>query len=163
MRTSLALRTLAATFIAAAALTVPAAVPAAAATTAAPAAAPQWENGPVWGTVVSGGSLNLRAEPGTWSSVVGRMSHGASDRIQCGVYGQNINGNSSWFWMSGERGWASGAYISTSQGVPDCGNWRPSSNSSWNQHRDDHHRHDHNNPCRNDDPCDSCRQQWRHR
>ncbi|MER7175332.1 SH3 domain-containing protein [Streptomyces mesophilus] len=160
MRTSPALRTLAVAVLTAAALTVPAVGPANAATpsTGTVTAAPQWENGPIWGTVVSGGSLNLRAEPNTWSAVVGRLAHGASDRIQCAVYGQNVNGNSSWFWLTGERAWASGAYISTSRGVPDCGNWRPSANNSGNQH----HRHDHNNPCRQDDPCNACRQEWRH-
>ncbi|NGO80708.1 SH3 domain-containing protein [Streptomyces sp. YC504] len=161
MHTSPALRTLAVTMLAAAALTVPAVGPANAATpaTGAVTAAPQWENGPIWGTVVSGGSLNLRAEPNTWSAVVGRLAHGASDRIQCAVYGQNVNGNASWFWLTGERAWASGAYISTSRGVPDCGNWRPSANNSGNQQ---HHRHDHSNPCRQDDPCNACRQEWRH-
>ncbi|MBC9714382.1 SH3 domain-containing protein [Streptomyces sp. TRM66268-LWL] len=161
MRTSPALRTLAVSVLAAAALTVPAAGPANAAAPAAVTAAPQWENGPIWGTVVSG-SLNLRAEPNTWSAVVGKLGRGASDRIQCGVYGQNVNGNSSWFWLTGERAWASGAYMSTSRGVPDCGNWRPSSNNSgnWNSHHQNH-RHDHNNPCRHDDWCDACRHEWR--
>ncbi|MFI6941413.1 SH3 domain-containing protein [Streptomyces sp. NPDC050418] len=159
MRTSPVLRTLSAAVLAAGALTVSAAGPSAAAAPAAATVAPAWEDGPIWGTVVSG-SLNLRAEPNTWSKVVGKMSHGASDRIKCGVYGEKINGNASWFWLTGERAWASGAYMSTSRGVPDCGEWRPSGNDSWNQHRDNH-RHDHNNPCRNDDWCDACREQWR--
>ncbi|WP_415947416.1 SH3 domain-containing protein [Streptomyces sp. KLOTTS4A1] len=160
MRTSPVLRTLAASCVAAAALTVSAAGPSQAAsvpaTTSAagapPGAVPLWENGPIWGTAVAG-TLNLRAEPHTWSAVVGQLSYGERERIKCAVYGENINGNASWFWLTESRGWASGAYLSTSRGVPDCGDWRPSGGG---HHRDDH-RHGHDNPCRVNDECDACR------
>lgn len=75
----------------------------------------------VWGTVVSRGDLNLRADPSTSSSVVYRMAPGSQDRIECAAGGSWVNGTSTWYWFTGAHGWASAAYVDTGgRSVPSC-------------------------------------------
>ncbi|MFD5078809.1 SH3 domain-containing protein [Streptomyces sp. NPDC058371] len=120
MRTTPALRTCAAALFTSGVLTV-----AMAGTSA--AAAPSHPTGrdgsgsPIWGTIVSSGELNLRQMPTTNSAVVGSVSPGSQDRVECAVRGQNVFGNPYWYWLTGARAWASAAFVDTgSQGVPSC-------------------------------------------
>ncbi|MFJ6085653.1 SH3 domain-containing protein [Streptomyces sp. NPDC092369] len=143
MRTTPALRTLAAVLLTGGTL-----VAAAAGTTAAAAAPPTYADGhgggggsggPIWGTIVSRSALNVRSGPTVNSSVVDRLSPGSQDRVECMVQGQSVNGNPYWYWLVGAQGWASAAFVDTDgQWVPTCadpcpqwrdGNW---SNANWN-------------------------------
>ncbi|AZS86076.1 SH3 domain-containing protein [Streptomyces griseoviridis] len=69
--------------------------------------------GPVWGTVVSRAGGEVRTGPSVHSRVVDRLSPGSEDRIQCTSRGQSLNGNSSWYWMVGARGWVNAGSIDT--------------------------------------------------
>lgn len=137
MRTSPALRTLAAAL-----LTCGTFVAAAAGTTAAAATPPTHADGhgsPIWGTVVSRTPLNVREAPTTKSPVVDRLSPGTQDRVKCMVRGQTVNGNPDWYWLVGAQGWASAAFVDTGgRSVPTCadpcphwknGGWH---NPDWN-------------------------------
>jgi hypothetical protein len=145
MRTTPALRTLAAALLTGGTLAV-----AAAGTTAA-AAPPTYAEGhgggggggsPIWGTIVSRTDLNVRQSPTTRSPAVDTLSPGSQDRVQCVVRGQSVNGNSDWYWLVGAQGWASAAFVDTGgQWVPSCSDpcpgWKDggnnnSGNSNWN-------------------------------
>ena len=121
MRTTPALRTLAAVLLTGGALaTVAAATPASAATVPSYASG---DNGgrPVYGTVTSATDLNVRAAPTTHSTVVDRLAPGTRDRVQCAVTGQSVNGTATWYWLPGSKGWASAAFVDTGRRqVPDC-------------------------------------------
>ncbi|MBO1333581.1 SH3 domain-containing protein [Streptomyces sp. VRA16 Mangrove soil] len=89
-------------------------------TAAAPASADSGGGDPIWGTVVSSAALNVRSGPSTSSSVVYRLAPGSQDRIECATNGTSVNGNSTWYWFIGARGWASASYVSISANVPSC-------------------------------------------
>jgi len=145
MRTTLALRTLAAALLAGGTLVAAAAGTTAAAAT--PTTVPAHVDGrggggsgsPIWGTIVSRTRLNVRAGPTVDSAVVTRLSPGSQDRVQCMVQGQSVNGNPYWYWLVGAQGWASAEFVDTGgRSVPTCadpcpqwrdGNW---SNANWN-------------------------------
>ncbi|MFI9170717.1 SH3 domain-containing protein [Streptomyces lincolnensis] len=100
---------------------------------------------PIWGTIVSGTALNVRAAPTTHSAVVDRLSPGSQDRVECMVRGQSVNGNPHWYWFVGARGWVSAAFVDTGgRWVPTCadpcpqwknGDWHNADRSdpSWNE------------------------------
>lgn len=149
MRTTPALRTLAAALCTGGVLTV-----VAAGTSAAAAPPTQTITGggghhghhePIWGTVVSRGELNLREQPTTNSAVVGSLPSGSQDRVRCAVLGQSVFGNPYWFWLVGAQAWASAAFVDTGdQGVPSCDpcpGWKDDSwkNNSWNDGNDGSH------------------------
>jgi hypothetical protein len=131
MRTTPALRTLAAVLLTGGTLAVTAAG------TSAAAAPPTYAEGrggsQIWGTVVSGTALNVRSAPTTRSSVVDRLAPGSQDRIQCMVRGQSVNGNPYWYWLVGAQGWASAAFVDTGgRWVPTCADPCPEwKNGSW--------------------------------
>lgn len=101
-------------------------------TAAAPASANSGDV--VWGTVVSPSDLNLRSGPSTSSSVVYRLAPGSQDRIECATDGSSVHGTTTWYWLTGARGWASAAYVDTGgRAVPSCTSGAPS----------DGPRHDH--------------------
>jgi hypothetical protein len=145
MRTTPALRTLAAALLTGGTLAV-----AAAGTTAAAAPTTYAEGhgggggggSPIWGTIVSRTDLNVRQSPTTRSPAVGSLSPGSQDRVQCAVRGQSVNGNPDWYWLVGAQAWASAAFVDTGgQWVPSCSDpcpgWKDggnnnSGNSSWN-------------------------------
>ncbi|MFF5306055.1 SH3 domain-containing protein [Streptomyces sp. NPDC013161] len=145
MRTTPALRTLAAALLTGGTLAV-----AAAGTTAAAAPTTYAEGhgggggggSPIWGTIVSRTELNVRESPTTHSPVVAALSPGSQDRVQCVVRGQSVNGNPDWYWLVGAQAWASAAFVDTGgQGVPSCSDpcpgWRDGGNgnsgdSNWN-------------------------------
>ena len=139
MRTTPALRTLAAALFTGGVLTVVAAGTSAAAT----APTHTLTNGgggsdsPIWGTIVSRGEMNVRQQPTTNSPVVDALSPGSQDRVQCVVRGQSVFGNSDWYWLVGAQGWASAAFVDTGrQWVPSCSDpcpgWKDRSNNDWN-------------------------------
>ncbi|GAA3990438.1 SH3 domain-containing protein [Streptomyces sp. NBC_01352] len=124
MRTTPALRTLAAVLLTGGTFAV-----AAAGTSAAAATPPTYADGqgsggsggPIWGTVVSGTALNVRAAPTSHSPVVDRLAPGSQDRVECKVRGQSVNGNPYWYWFVGAEGWASAAFVDTGgHRVPTC-------------------------------------------
>ena len=145
MRTTPALRTLAAALLAGGALAVTTAG------TSAAAASPTYAEGqghghsrPVLGTVVSRTDLQLRQAPTTHSPVAGTLAPGSQDRVKCMVRGQSVNGNPNWYWLVGARAWASAAFVDTGGArVPACAdpcpqwkdghwtNWEFSFSSSW--------------------------------
>ena len=142
MRTIPALRTLAAALLTGGTLAV-----AAVGTSAAAATPPTYADGhggggsggPIWGTIVSGTALNVRAAPTTHSAVVDRLSPGSQDRVQCMVMGQSVNGNPYWYWLVGAQGWVSAAFVDTGGAwVPTCSDpcpqWKNGSwdNADWN-------------------------------
>ncbi|WP_043675720.1 hypothetical protein [Streptomyces xylophagus] len=145
MRTTPALRTLAAALLTGGTLAV-----AAAGTTAmaAPTTYAEGHGGgggggsPIWGTIVSRTDLNVRQSPTTHSPAVDTLSPGSQDRVQCVVRGQSVNGNPDWYWLVGAQGWASAAFVDTGgQWVPSCSDpcpgWKDggnnnSGNSNWN-------------------------------
>jgi hypothetical protein len=116
MRTTVALRAVAAALLAGGGL-----VAAGAGTSASAATAPTYAEGngdggsdsPVLGTVVSGTALHVRAEPTTRSATVDRLAPGSQDRVQCKVRGQSVDGNPYWYWLVGAQGWASAAFVDT--------------------------------------------------
>jgi hypothetical protein len=139
MRTTPALRTLAAALLTGGTLAV-----AAAGTTAAAAAPPTYADGhggggsggPIWGTIVSGVDLNVRAAPTTHSPVVARLSPWSQDRVDCKVQGQRVNGNPYWYWLEGAQGWASATFVDTGgRSVPNCADpcpeWKDGAWSNW--------------------------------
>ncbi|MBD0842197.1 MULTISPECIES: SH3 domain-containing protein [unclassified Streptomyces] len=96
--------------------------------------------GPIWGTVVSHTKLNLRQAPTTHSPVVGWLSPGSQDRVDCKVRGQSVNGNPYWYWLVGAGAWASAAFVDTGghghgHRVPTCSDpcpeWKNGSWSNW--------------------------------
>ncbi|MFI2431416.1 SH3 domain-containing protein [Streptomyces sp. NPDC018693] len=101
--------------------------------------------GSIWGTVVSRTDLNVRKAPTTHSPVVDKLSPGSQHRVQCMVRGQSVNGNPAWYWLVDAKAWASAAFVDTHGArVPTCAdpcpqwkdgrwtNWDDSwSNSSW--------------------------------
>jgi hypothetical protein len=127
MRTTPALRTLAAALLTGGTLAV-----AAAGTTA----SADGSGGPIWGTVVSHTALNVRAAPTTHSPVVDQLSPWSQDRVECMVRGQSVNGNPYWYWLTGAQGWASAAFVDTGgRWVPNCSDpcpqWKDGSWSNW--------------------------------
>ncbi|KAB1149429.1 SH3 domain-containing protein [Streptomyces luteolifulvus] len=142
MRTTPALR-----ILAAALLTGGTFLTAAVGTTAAAATPPAYADGhgsggsgrPIPGIVVSGSALNVRAAPTTHSSAVDRLPPGTKIRIECMVRGQSVNGNPDWFWLPDFQGWVSAAFVDTGgHWVPTCadpcprwksGHW---DNADWN-------------------------------
>ncbi|MFI9828195.1 SH3 domain-containing protein [Streptomyces sp. NPDC051913] len=140
MRTTPALRTLAAALLTGGTL-----VAAGAGTTAAAATPPTYADGhgggggsggPIWGTIVSGVDLNVRAAPTTHSPVVDQLSPWSQDRVDCKVQGQRVNGNPYWYWLVGAQGWASAEFVDTGgQGVPSCSDpcpqWKDGSWTNW--------------------------------
>ncbi|MBD9701721.1 SH3 domain-containing protein [Streptomyces caniscabiei] len=78
-------------------------------------------DGSVRGTVVSGGDLNLRAQPTTDSRVVGSLAPGSRAVVDCAVRGQKVFGDPHWYWLGDVRGWASAVYVDThGRSVPNC-------------------------------------------
>ncbi|MFF1441052.1 SH3 domain-containing protein [Streptomyces sp. NPDC058295] len=133
MRTTLALRTLAAALLTGGTL-----AGATLGTTA--AAAPPTSggdgNGSIRGTVVSRSELSVRQEPTTRSPVVATLASGSHDRVQCRVKGQSVNGNPDWYWLFGAQGWASAAFVDTGGArVPDCADpcprWKNGDWTNW--------------------------------
>ncbi|MEU1149074.1 SH3 domain-containing protein [Streptomyces sp. NPDC005863] len=79
------------------------------------------DDGPIWGTVVSGPDLKVRDEPSTHGTILAKMPYGSEDRVKCAVRGTTVHGNPHWYWLEGERGWVSAAYIDTGgRHVPNC-------------------------------------------
>ncbi|MET7450564.1 SH3 domain-containing protein [Streptomyces sp. NPDC005574] len=143
MRTTVALRAVAAALLAGGGL-----VAAGAGTSASAATAPSYAegngdggSGSVPGTVVSGTALHVRAEPTTRSATVDRLAPGSQDRVQCKVRGQRVEGNPYWYWLVGAQGWASAAFVDTggtrvAPCADPCPQWK---NGSWSNA-------DHNDP-----------------
>ncbi|MER5434669.1 SH3 domain-containing protein [Streptomyces sp. NPDC002588] len=138
MRSSPALRTLSAVLLTGGAF--------AAVTTGTTAAAlpASGGDGPVVGTVVSRGELNVRQQPTSHSAVVAALAPGSHDRVECKVKGQSVHGTPYWYWLRGAQGWASAAFVDTRGArVPDCAdpcpqwkdghwiNWEVSVSGSW--------------------------------
>lgn len=117
MRTTPALRTLAAALFSGGVLIAAAGTSMA----AAPSAPAGGSEGHVRGTVVSGGELNVRLQPGTTSPVVAALPPGSQDRVQCAVSGQSVLGDTSWYWLVGAHAWAAAAFVDTGgHRVPSC-------------------------------------------
>ncbi|RFU85907.1 SH3 domain-containing protein [Streptomyces triticagri] len=76
--------------------------------------------GPNWGTVISPSDLNVRAAPYVSAPRVGTLAPGTQDRVTCRADGGSVQGNTSWYWLAGARGWASSAYVETDRRVPPC-------------------------------------------
>lgn len=139
MRTTPALRTLAAALLTGGTLAVATVgTPAAAATppTYADGHGGGGSGGPIWGTIVSGVDLNVRAAPTTQSPVVTQLSPWSEDRVDCKVRGQRVNGNPYWYWLEGAQGWASAAFVDTGRhSVPNCSDpcpeWKDGSWTNW--------------------------------
>ncbi|MCX4763548.1 SH3 domain-containing protein [Streptomyces sp. NBC_01275] len=140
MRTTPALRTLAAALLTGGALAVSTAGTTAA---AAPPTYPEGHGsggdgggGPVWGTVVSRTDLNLRQAPTTHSPAVDSLSPGSQDRVQCRVLGQSVNGDPDWYWLVGAQAWASAAFVDTGGAWPPtcadpCPQWKNGTWTNW--------------------------------
>ncbi|MGW1273229.1 SH3 domain-containing protein [Streptomyces sp. NPDC002491] len=137
MRTTVALRTLAAALLAGGSLAV-----AAGHATAAPAApaAPVMSAGGggegIRGTVVSRTELNVRQEPTTHAPVAAALAPGSHDLVQCKVKGQSVNGDPDWYWLFGAQGWASAAFVDVGRAhVPDCADpcprWKDGDWTNW--------------------------------
>ncbi|MFF1479245.1 hypothetical protein ACFVYD_17075 [Streptomyces sp. NPDC058301] len=78
------------------------------------------DGGRVWGTVTSRIELNVRDNPSLNAGVVVALSPGSRERIECRTHGSNVNGTSTWYWLSNARGWVSAAYMQASGDVPNC-------------------------------------------
>ncbi|WP_406007835.1 SH3 domain-containing protein [Streptomyces sp. NBC_00637] len=133
MRTTLALRTLAAALLTGGTLAGTALGTTAA---AAPPTSGGDGNGSIRGTVVSRSELSVRQEPTTRSSVVATLAPGSHDRVQCVVKGQSVDGNPDWYWLFGAQGWASAAFVDTGGvRVPDCADpcprWKNGDWTNW--------------------------------
>ncbi|MEW2388698.1 SH3 domain-containing protein [Streptomyces venezuelae] len=118
---------------------------AATATASAGTAVPAHNDDVIWGTVVSGPDLKVRDEPSTHGRILAKMPYGSEDRVKCAVRGMTVHGNPHWYWLEGERGWVSAAYVDTGgRHVPSCGS---SSEDPCPQWRDRDHRdhRDHQN------------------
>ncbi|MFF5185221.1 SH3 domain-containing protein [Streptomyces sp. NPDC000345] len=130
MRTTPALRTLAAALLTGGTLAV---------TTAGTAAAAPPTSGddhPIRGTVVSRTDLNVRQQPTTHSAVVASLAPGSHDQVQCRVVGQSVNGNPYWYWLLGAQGWANAAFVDTRGAhVPACADpcprWKNGDWTNW--------------------------------
>ncbi|MET9406737.1 SH3 domain-containing protein [Streptomyces sp. NPDC002935] len=149
MRTTPALRTLAAALLSGGVLTVAAAGTSMAAAPSATTNSGGGSGSPIWGTVVSRGELNLRLQPSTHSPVVGALSPGSQDRVQCAVNGQSVFGDTSWYWLVGAHAWASAAFVDTGgQWVPSCSDPCPGQkDGTWhNAHWDNSDRNPRNDP-----------------
>ncbi|MCT9008165.1 SH3 domain-containing protein [Streptomyces rhizosphaerihabitans] len=148
MRTTPALRTLAAALLSGGVLTVAAAGTSMAAVPSAHTGDGGGSGSPVWGTVVSRGELNLRLQPSTGSPVVGALSPGSQDRVECSVRGQSVSGDTSWYWLVGAHAWASAAFVDTG------GRWVPSCSDPCPDQKDGvwHNAHWDNNRNPADDP-----------
>ncbi|WP_326842746.1 SH3 domain-containing protein [Streptomyces sp. NBC_01558] len=144
MRTTPALRTLAAALLSGGVLTVAAAGTSMAAAPSAPASGGGGSDGPVWGTVVSGGELNVRLQPSTTSPVVAALSPGSQDRVQCAVSGQSVFGDTTWYWLVGAHAWASAAFVDTGgHWVPSCSDPCPGEKDGvWHNAHWDHNDRD---------------------
>lgn len=101
---------------------------------AATAASPTHNGGDViWGTVVSGPDLHVRDQPNTSASIVATLPYGSQDRVECATWGTSVNGNPSWYWLVGTRGWVSAAYVDTGgRHVPSCSSHDPC--PQWRDH-----------------------------
>ncbi|MEU5434309.1 hypothetical protein AB0G73_13140 [Streptomyces sp. NPDC020719] len=78
------------------------------------------DGGRVFGTVTSRIELNIRENPNLNSDVVVALSPGSTDKIVCKTHGSNVNGTSTWYWLSGAQGWATAAFFQANGDVPDC-------------------------------------------
>ncbi|MGW7385255.1 SH3 domain-containing protein [Streptomyces sp. NPDC054794] len=117
MRTTVALRTLAAALLTGGTLAV--AVPAAVAGAHADVAAPV---GPVLAVVVSHDPAPVRAAPTGYSALVNRLWPGTHVSLACETEGQTVHGSRIWFQLSGDRGWVSAHYVDAGhRWVPACG------------------------------------------
>ncbi|MGW1025457.1 SH3 domain-containing protein [Streptomyces sp. NPDC002577] len=113
MRSSRAVRTLAAALFAGGALTFTATAPAS-------ADDPAVEQD-IQGTVVSPFNLNVRKDPGNAADVAAVLAPGTHDRVECRTTGPAVAGNSYWYWLEGAHGWANAVYMDThGRSVPDC-------------------------------------------
>jgi hypothetical protein len=79
--------------------------------------------GTVFGT--GGDGLNVRAEPGLQSEIVGHLTDGAKVSIGCQQAGDPVNGNPVWDFVVGEDGFIADRYVWTGHaswipGVPKC-------------------------------------------
>ncbi|MFI5677236.1 SH3 domain-containing protein [Streptomyces cellulosae] len=97
--------------------------------------------GPIRGTVVSRTALNVRAAPTTHSAVVDRLPPGSRVHVTCVVRGQRVNGNPNWYRLAGARGWASAAFVDTGgRSVPTCADhgprWKDDHWRDWSDWRD---------------------------
>ncbi|MBO7935805.1 MULTISPECIES: SH3 domain-containing protein [Streptomyces] len=124
MRTTPALRTLAAALLTGGTLAATAL-----GTTAAEASPTTYTEGhgssvngaSVRGTVVSSTNLSLRQAPTTHAPLAAQLAPGSHDRVRCMVKGQSVNGNPYWYWMIGAEGWASAAFVDVGRAhVPAC-------------------------------------------
>ncbi|MFE2262018.1 SH3 domain-containing protein [Streptomyces griseosporeus] len=89
-------------------------------------------SGPVWGTIVSRTDLNVRQQPTTHSPAVGSLAPGSQDRVECKVRGQSVNGNPYWYWLAGAQAWASAAFVDTGGArVPTCADPCPQWKDGW--------------------------------
>ncbi|WP_206301087.1 SH3 domain-containing protein [Streptomyces populi] len=147
MRTTPALRTLAAALLSGGVLTAVAAGPSVAATESAHTG-DGGSGSPVWGTVISRGEMNLRLQPSTDSPVVGALPSGSQDRVQCAVNGQSVLGTSVWYWLVGAHAWASAAFVDTGgRSVPGCSDPCPDQkDGTWHNAHWDHERNPANDP-----------------
>ncbi|KUN81578.1 hypothetical protein [Streptomyces griseoruber] len=132
MRTTPALRTLAAALLTGGTLAATAA-----GTSAAAAPPTSGGDGPLVGTVVSRTDLNVRQQPTTHSAVVASLAPGTHDLVQCRVRGQSVDGNPYWYWLYDTQGWASAAFVDVRGGrVPDCADpcpqWKNGDWTNWN-------------------------------
>ncbi|MFF4256247.1 SH3 domain-containing protein [Streptomyces sp. NPDC001663] len=138
MRTTPALRTLAALLLTGGAIAATAGTGAAATPTFADGHGGD-HGSPVQGTVVSRTALNVRAGPTLNSPVVDQLAPGSQVRVECMVQGQSVGGNPNWYWLVDAQGWASAAFVDTAgRSVPNCadpcpqwkdGHW---TNANWN-------------------------------
>ncbi|MFE2583738.1 SH3 domain-containing protein [Streptomyces sp. NPDC059378] len=120
MRTTTALRTLAAALLTSGILAVTSAGTTA---TAAPPTLARGHGGGAgafggfgfWtpGVVVAPGWLDVRQLPTPVSPVVNRLLPGFQDSVQCVVLGPSFNGNPYWYWLSGVRAWAPAGFVYT--------------------------------------------------
>ncbi|MGW2820067.1 SH3 domain-containing protein [Streptomyces sp. NPDC001443] len=126
MRTTTALRTLAAALLTSGVLAVTAAGTTA---TAAPPTLARGHGGGggafvgPWtlGVVAAPGLLDVRQLPTSFSPVVNRLPPGFQDRVQCVALGPGFNGNPYWYWLSGVRAWAPAGFVFTyGARVPYC-------------------------------------------
>jgi hypothetical protein len=121
MRTTPALRTLAAALLTGGTSAVTAA--GTTATAAPPASAEgRGSGGPaqvgetVPGTVTSRTDLPPRRSPTPHAPAVGSLAPGSHDRVLCEVLGQSVNGNPYWYWLVDAQDWASASGTSSGGG-----------------------------------------------
>ncbi|MBD0745077.1 hypothetical protein [Streptomyces sp. CBMA152] len=78
------------------------------------------DDGRVFGTVTSRIELNVRDNPSLNADVGVALSPGSTDRIACKTHGSNVNGTSTWYWLTGAQGWATAAFFQANGDVPNC-------------------------------------------